>query len=142
MSKTPRYKLPPVSNEAQPPALTPREMSKQEFGRRLMQMIVDRGWRQSDLARAAGVGRDSISCYVNGRMFPTPKNLSLIASALKVKPEDLIPNTILSAIESGHPAIEIRQTAGHPDQVWLRVNQRVTMDQAIEVAKILKEKKS
>ena len=46
---------------------------------------------QSDLARSAGVGRDSISQYVRGRSLPSPKTAAKIAKALKVDIQELYP---------------------------------------------------
>lgn len=116
---------------------TPKELSRQEFGRRLQSEMLARNWNQSDLARHSGVGRDAISTYIRGRSFPEPKNLAMIAAAFGVKPQDIYPNTIARAIDAENPAIEIRQAAGHPDKVWLRVNRLVDIHVAAEVFGIL-----
>ena len=63
-----------------------RILTRQEFGRRLTAMLVEKVWSQSDLARASGLGRDSISQYARGRSIPSPKNLSKLANALGTTP--------------------------------------------------------
>lgn len=105
-------------------------------------MMLERGWNQSELARASGLGRDSISTYVRGHTFPEPRNLRRLADALGTSPEQLLPNSMLSAIEADSPALEIRQAHGHLDKVYIRVNQLVTVDQAAEIFSILRRKET
>ena len=120
--------------------MTPRELTKQEFGRRLMALMLERRWNQSDLARAAGIGRDAVSTYVRGRSFPDPKNLGKLAAALNMEPSSLLPNAAARAIDSdASPMLEIKQASGHPDKVWLRVNRMVTFRQAADVFNILQQ---
>ena len=38
--------------------VTPKALTKQEFGRRLQARMLEKEWNQSDLARASGLGRD------------------------------------------------------------------------------------
>lgn len=79
---------------------------KLEFGRRLQAAMIEKGWNQSELARRANdqlpkaargqkrgrhIGRDSISHYIRGKMFPLPTYLAAIAKALGRRPEDLMP---------------------------------------------------
>jgi transcriptional regulator with XRE-family HTH domain len=120
--------------------LAPKELTKQEFGRRLQAFMLEKGWNQSDLARAAKVGRDAISTYIRGVSFPEPKNLRKLAKALAVESEQLLPNQTIRALESDtSPMLEIKQAHGHPDQVWLRVNRLVTFEQAGQIFALLKE---
>lgn len=136
MAKNTRRHLPPTPHvDAQAPA----EVSKQEFGRRLAQHLLDRGWNQSDLARAAGLGRDAISTYVRGRSFPEPRSLKAIADALSVDPVELLPNELSAAMRAdAAPMLEIKQAAGHPDHVYIRVSRMVTLDQAAKIFEILR----
>jgi transcriptional regulator with XRE-family HTH domain len=136
MFRNPRRHLQPSSDNSDSPA----EITKIEFGRKLQQLHIDRGWNQSDLARAAGLGRDAISTYINGRSFPEPKSLRALADALQVPPDDLLPNSVALAMKQDPaPVLEIRQTAGHPDKVYLRVNRIVSLDQAAQIFNILKD---
>jgi transcriptional regulator with XRE-family HTH domain len=119
--------------------LTPRALTRQEFGRRLFKLLNERGMNQSDLARQADMGRDSISTYVNGHTFPTPKNLRAMAEALGVEPHELLPNEIMSAFDDEHPAIELKQAAGHPGKAWLRVNRMMSFGTAARIVTLIEE---
>ena len=79
MATNTRHHLAPSIDTAD---MSPRELTKQEFGRRLMALMLDKGWNQSELARAAKLGRDAISTYIRGISFPEPKNLVKLAQAL------------------------------------------------------------
>lgn len=57
---------------------------------RLRDLLEARGWTQSDLAEAAGIGRVAVSRYVNGRREPRAETVAVIASALGVNPADLV----------------------------------------------------
>lgn len=136
-----RHHLPPSPlSEMDPVGGAPQALTKQEFGRRLHALLLDKGWNQSELARRANLGRDAISTYVRGRSFPEPTSLKRIAVALGVEPTELLPNSFESAVDRDTPAIEIREAAGHPGMSWLRVNRRVTTRQALRVLEILAEK--
>ena len=116
---------------------TPKSLTKQEFGRRLHAILLEKGWNQSELARKANLGRDAISTYVRGRSFPEPGSLHKIASALGMDPGTLLPNALESAIDQDAPALEIRESTSHPGMTWLRVNRRVTRRQALAILQIL-----
>ena len=119
--------------------LTPKALTRQEFGRRLNQLMREKEWNQSDLGRASGVGRDSISNYVNGKVFPTPPVLRKIASALGVDREALLPNEIMSAFDDEMPAVELKQASGHPEKAWLRVNRMMSFATAANIIKLIDE---
>ena len=125
----------PVAEDT--PLLTPRALTRQEFGRRLANLIIQKNWNQSDLSRASGLGRDSISTYVNGKTFPTPRALKALADALRVKPEDLLPNQMMQAMDDEHPAIELRQASGHPGKAWLRINRAMSFATAAQIIELI-----
>jgi transcriptional regulator with XRE-family HTH domain len=125
--------------EASDDSLTPRHLTKQEFAKRLHKLLTDRRWNQSDLSRAAGIGRDAVSTYIRGRSFPEGKNLEAIAKALQMRPEDLLPNTLESAIQFETPAIELRVSHSDPSLAWLKIDQRVSMSVAAEILSLLKK---
>lgn len=137
MARQARHTLPPSTQPGMPEE--PKALTKQEFGRRLQNLLRDRNWNQSDLARAAGLGRDAISTYVRGRSFPEPKSLQKLAEALSTTPQQLLPNTVLTAMDKEFPALEIKQASGHPDRCWLRLNRLVTPMQAMKIMQVLQE---
>lgn len=141
MSRNPRDHLEPVQESDSPLDSTyaPRQLTKQEFGRRLHNMVMKQGWNQSELARRAGIGRDAVSTYVRGRSYPEPQTLRKLCKALNCKPEDLLPNATASAMDEDEPALSIREAVGHPEKVWLKVNRMATPNQALRIMAILHE---
>lgn len=146
MARNSRHALPPSSGPESSSANTPRSLTKQEFGRRLYRRMIEKNWNQSDLARhafgtdkAGNVkGRDAISTYIRGIAFPEPKSLKKLADAFGCEPHELLPNAIEAAMDSEVPALEIKQASGHPDKVWIRVNQMVPLDVAAKIFDALK----
>lgn len=118
--------------------LTPKHLTKQEFARRLYKLMMARGWRQSELARRAGLPRDSISTYVRGKSLPSPQNLLALAKALDMKPEDILPNHMESALENeDNPAFSMVQSDTRPGKAWVRVNRLVNFSTATKIAELL-----
>lgn len=123
--------------------LTPQALSKQEFGRRLQQILDERSWSQADLARAVDkatgrkMGRDAISTYINGRSFPTPTSLAQLCKALDMTRDELFPNATMSATNDEHPAFEMKAAAGHPGQAWVRVNRMLTFETAAQIVVLI-----
>lgn len=134
MVKYQRTHLPPSEDDN-----APRVLTKQEFGRRVYRLMLDRGMRQSDLARAAGILRDSVSTYVRGRALPTPLNLQKISEALGVDPEELLPNHAAIAVEKDDPDFEMRASTADPNKVFLRINRFVSFQTAAKIVNVLND---
>ena len=120
--------------------LSQKVLSKQEFGKRLYALMLEKGMNQSDLARAAKMGRDSISTYVRGRSVPTPQNLERLCEALSVAADELYPNYAANAAAIEEPVLQIKQVNDNSDMMWLNINMKVDANKAIEVMQILKRK--
>ena len=103
----------------------------------IYQMMLQRGWNQSELARQANLPRDSISTYVRGMAFPTPKSLQALAEALGVSVPDILPNAIESAIDEDHPSFEIKVSPSAPSVAWLRMNRLVSLSTATKIAELV-----
>ena len=114
------------------------EIGQQAFGRRLQQLLDQKGWNYSDLARAVwgktttasgyevAKNRDRISVYVAGKAVPDPRNLKKIADAFGVEVADIAPERVgNSMIEQPNPAYSITKVQGETDKVFLRVNKIV-----------------
>jgi transcriptional regulator with XRE-family HTH domain len=106
MAKNPRTHL--LADSPTDPALRPKHLTKQEFGKRLYKLMISKGWHQSELARRAGVARDSVSTYVRGVSLPDPGNLEKLAVALGVDAVDLLPNHVEAAIDNDVPSLEMK----------------------------------
>jgi transcriptional regulator with XRE-family HTH domain len=123
------------------------DTTKLEFGRRLQDVLAQKGWNQSDLARAAfgednhgnARGRDAISTYIRGVSFPEPLSLRKIADALGVQPGDLM-GTSAPAPQQARAPITLRQASGDPGSVAINVDAVVSIEQASEILSILKRK--
>ena len=105
-------------------------LTRQEFGRRLYNFMMQSRMSQSDLSRASGMGRDSISQYVRGRSVPS--------EALNVEVDVLFPNYDAQANASEQPTLEMKSIEADAENFWLRVNMKVPAMKALEVMKILK----
>lgn len=115
----------------------PRHLTKQEFGKRLYTLMLDRGWHQSELARRSGLPRDSISVYVRGKSLPTPQSLAALAKTFGIPAEELLPNHIESAIDEDAPAFEMKVSPNAPLVAWVRLNRLVTVRTALQIAELL-----
>lgn len=122
-----------------PLGLAPKHISKQAFARRLYNLILAKGWSQSELARRSGLQRDRISTYVRGQTLPTPQNAAAIAQALGITTEELLPNMAEAAIEEDTPSLEMRVSTNDPTKAWLRVNRLVKTETAAKVITILND---
>lgn len=118
-------------------ALAPKALTKEEFGRRLYQAMMRKGWNQAELARRSDCPRDSISMYIRGKTLPLPLALGKLADALGLDPLELLPNHVESAIDEDNPSFEIKQSPNTPNTAWLRVNRLVTITAALKIADIL-----
>lgn len=113
-------------------------LTRQEFGKRLFNFMMQKRMSQSDLSRASGMGRDSISQYVRGRSVPSPKNLSKLADALDVEVDVLFPNYDAQSNATEQPTFEMKSIESDAENFWLRINMKVPALKALEVMKILK----
>ena len=117
--------------------LAPKHLTKQEFGKRLYNLMLRKGWHQSELSRQSGLPRDSISVYIRGKSLPTPLSLKQLADALGVTSEELLPNHAESAIDEDMPSIEFKVSPNMPDRAWLRVNRLVSVRAALKIMDVL-----
>ncbi len=120
--------------------LSQKVLQKQEFGRRVYGLMMDKPWTQSELARASGLGRDSISQYVRGKSVPTPQNLQKLAKAFDVDPDVLFPNYAAHAAMVEEPTFQVKAVDGTAHEMWLVINMKVPTEKAMKVMAILNEK--
>lgn len=123
------------------PKLSERDLVKSDFAKRLGRLLADKGWNQSDLARAAEkhlpkgetFRRDSVSTYLKKTALPRPMALNAIAKALGVTPDDLLPNSDFSE----KTPYSMRPVVDEPGQSWLSVDMKVPMGTALAVLSLL-----
>ncbi len=61
-----------------------KEQLKKEVGKRIVELRNQKGWSQSDLARACGKDRQALEKLENGKVNPTIYTLLEISKALDV----------------------------------------------------------
>lgn len=119
--------------------LSVRSIRKVEFAKRLFALMNEKNWNQSDLSRAADMGRDSISQYIRANNIPSPKNLRKLADALGVEPVELYPNYEAAAVEEEIPSLSFRQMPGDEAHMWVRINKKVPAKIAAQIMALMNE---
>lgn len=123
-----------------------------EFARRLQAAMQRKGWNQSELARACDkllpkptkgqiqnlqFGRDTISHYVRGVSMPRPERLYILAKALGIDEDDLVPPMGVPSAGGDRPAYQM--TIDKSGRVFLSVNRTMTFETAMKINAIIKE---
>ena len=115
----------------------PKSVIKKEFGKRLQAKMIEKGWNQSELAKKSNFGRDNISSYIRGISIPGPLHLSAMARALNCETDELLPSRLMPNVESSNPALDVKDIG--KGLAWLKINQAVDWDVAIEVMSLIKK---
>lgn len=120
---------------------TIRRIRKQDFSNRLKALLTQKGWRQADLARATGLGRDSVSSYCKGKTVPSRESLLKMAKVLSITGEELYPNYAADMVQMDEaPTFELRAIPGKTDSRWLTLNQEISNSKVTRILAILDEK--
>lgn len=116
------------------------EAERIAFGRRVFDRMVSKGWNQAELARRAGLTRDSISTYIKGKVLPTEANRHRLAETLGCAPADLWPADGEMGVRPQESVVQaVTVSARGEPRVWLRVDRQVSLKTALAVAKLLEE---
>lgn len=67
-----------------------RDQLKKEFGKRIIMLREEKGWSQSDFARACNKDRQAIEKLENGKVNPTLFTLLELANALEISLGELV----------------------------------------------------
>lgn len=67
-----------------------KEELKKNIGKRIVQLRTQKGWSQSDLARACNKDRQAMEKIENGKVNPTLYSLFEISTALGVPLKELV----------------------------------------------------
>ncbi|MFN4364765.1 helix-turn-helix domain-containing protein [Chryseobacterium hispalense] len=67
-----------------------RDQLKKEFGKRIIMLREQKGWSQSDFARACNKDRQAIEKLENGKVNPTLFTLLELANALEISLGELV----------------------------------------------------
>jgi transcriptional regulator with XRE-family HTH domain len=116
-----------------------KHLTRQEFGQRLFNLMIDHGWSQAELGRQADISRDAISNYIRGNYLPEPVNIKKLADAFKIKPEDLLPNVAETEIKMvSAPALEVR-TGADPTTSWVKINRLIRSSELPKLLQAIEE---
>lgn len=146
MGSTPYYSPAPVEGamDWDPAAGYPPEHIRLQIGRRIQAFLDDKGWRQSELSRRSGIGRDSISLYIRGKNTPTHASLAKIAKALGVDIADIAPELRQATSErlkaSGAREADVELTSVGDGKARLRIDRVLPMGDAVQILAILEGK--
>lgn len=116
---------------------------KREFARRLQSARIDKGFNQSELARAAAkhmsdrkFGRDLIGPYERALKLPSPAHLSAMARALGKTPEWLMPFRGVPGSTKNALISADMKDVGDGD-AWIRINEKVPFETALKIMEMV-----
>lgn len=135
---------------AKKPERTPLEQAENEaFARKLTGFMAQKGFSQSDLARAVwgtvtdtrgrdvARNRDRISHYVRGSQMPESRTLKALAEALGVEVTDLSPKIGTAGGAQKPPPYSFTVVGGRSDVAMLTVHHLVPTRLAAEIVMML-----
>lgn len=67
-----------------------KEQLQKKIGQRIIELREEKGWSQSDLARACSKDRQAIEIIENGKVNPTIFSLFEISKALEVSLSEIV----------------------------------------------------
>lgn len=119
--------------------VSPKDLTKEEFGQRLYQRLISKGWNQSDLAKHAGISRDAVSTYVRGASFPSDDNLAKLATALGIPQNELLPNANSEVPPHDGSELEFKVCPTNPDLTYVRFKRLLPTDLALQIFHLIRE---
>jgi transcriptional regulator with XRE-family HTH domain len=119
--------------------LTPKYLTRQEFGRRLDNLRVVKGLSQAELGRRAGLTRMAINSYINGNSLPNPESTRKLAQVFGIEAHTLLPNYMEGAIRADHAHTEFRVSPGDSRTAWLRLDRAVPIALALKIMQLLED---
>jgi transcriptional regulator with XRE-family HTH domain len=109
---------------------------KEAFGKHLHRLMVAKGMKQSDLARAVGMARNNISTYITGKSFPSRDSLEKLALALGISADELLPEHDIRPVR-GQVKAEIMMHSLPDGMAFLSFRRRLPMAIALRVLDLL-----
>lgn len=113
-------------------------MDKKEFGRHLHQLMVAKGMKQAELARQAGISRNSVCTYIQGRSFPSRDSLQKLASALGITADELLPGHEAMPVRGELKAeVELYALPNRPHMAFLSIRRVVPWARGVQILALL-----
>lgn len=82
------------------------------------------------------IGKDSLSHYINGRYFPSPAHVKVMAETLGVDVRELMPAKGFPEAGEALPPINIQDM--NNGTAWLKINQAVPWPVAVKILGMLR----
>jgi len=119
-----------------------RDQAKNHLSRRLNIYLMENRMLPAELARKAGLPRDSISRYLLKKSVPTEASLRQLAKAMGCEPGDLIPNRAEVMVDPENANLELVTHPGQPGRAFLRLAQSMSMATAQKIIAMLHDEEA
>lgn len=145
MGSTPFYAAEPPAEtlDWDPAAGYPPDHVRLAIGSRIQAKLTEKGWKQSELARRADIGRDSVSLYIRGKNTPTAGSLSKIAAAFGCSISDLAPELRAATSErikaAGQQEREFELLSVGDGKARLRIDKIIPQSLAFKILSMIEE---
>lgn len=106
-----------------------------ELGRRLRAAMLANGMKQIELAQKTGIGRDSISGYARGRIYPAPDRIKSMADVLGILPQDLAVEEQGDLQFGALQACQMKMLG--EGRAWITMNREVPAKIAIKITELV-----
>lgn len=103
------------------------------FAAELFNVMTEKGFNQTELARKAGIPRDQVSRYFNADVLPGRKNQDRLAKALGVNRTDLLKTWN----KERHKGEYLSIRSASQDRVAIEIKRTVSQEQASQIMQIL-----
>ena len=107
---------------------------RQTFGRKIQEILSNKGLNQSDLAKTLRVSRNTINAYVRGQSLPSPASLVKLAEHFDMSTEDLLPVTVRRPEQ---PSMTMKIT--DDGNAFLTINKKLTQSTAAKIVTLVSE---
>jgi len=114
---------------------------RRELGERVCEELQRLGWRQGDLALAAGVAKGEASRISKGRRIPGQPKLQAVAAALGLAEDDLLPGIAdwRAGTADARPQEVITTSYSRPGRVWIELRCELPTATALEIQRLAHE---
>lgn len=107
-----------------------RDVARASQGRIIQAELRKKGWTQSDLARATGLPRYTISRAVRGENVLSAKLVEKLAKAFGISPDDIVRGSDRSSLDDMPTGVHTTHLSN--GEYWIRMN--MTVPQGINLA--------
>lgn len=117
-----------------------RDEFRRFMTRRINLLLRQSGMSQADLARASGLGKDSISLYCRGKVTPRPKAVKRLACGFGLTIEEFLagaPEESIAACLGEDRTLSLSPVPGSPNLCDVDIRRRLTYAEFAQIAALL-----